>query len=195
MSDHVWRRLQLLFAQGAAKLIGHAKVQARVLSDEVLPNLDRVEPYGFSYRPKPGAEAYLLFPSGDRSYGVAIVIGDRQYNMTLEEGEVAIHDDAGNYVHLKRGGNIEVKANAEITLHAPRVVLDTPETEITGNVSIAGNTAIAQGLSVLGEGGAGSTITGEFAITGGISCNGKNIGDTHTHTGVIPGGGTTGEVQ
>lgn len=225
MTDHVWRRLQLIYAQGMAKLIGHQKVQARVLSDEVLPNLDRVEPYGFSYRPKPGAECYLLFPSGDRSYGVAIVIGDKQYNMQLEEGEVALHDDEGNYVHLKRGGNIEVNAKAKITarapeiealaetkitlqapiieataetsitLAAPQITLDTPQTTLTGNIAIAGNATIAQGLAILGGGGAGATITGTFDIQGSISCNGKDIGDSHTHSGVYPGDGTTGGVS
>lgn len=184
MSDHVWHRLKLAIAQGVATLVSHTKAQAKVLHDEVLPNIDRVEPYGFSYRPKPGAQTYLLFPGGDRSHGFALVIGDKQYNMTLEEGEVALHDDEGNHVYLKRGGNIEINANAEVTVRAPKITLDAPETEITGNVTIKG------GLAVMGEGSGGnSAITGSFNITGSIACNGKNIGDTHTHSGVEPGGG------
>ena len=67
MIGQVWARLQLLFAQGVGLMIGADKVQARVLADEPLNNLSRVEPYGYSYRPKPGCQTYLLFPSGDRS--------------------------------------------------------------------------------------------------------------------------------
>jgi phage gp45-like len=135
MNNQAWRRLQLLFAHGVGLLIGHAKVQARVLSNEVLPNIDRIEPYGFSYRPKPGCQTYLLFPAGDRSYGVAIVIGDKKYNMRLKEGEVALHDDEGNHVHLKRGGNIEVNAAAAVTIKAgTKARIEAPILEVTGDI-------------------------------------------------------------
>ncbi len=104
MITQVWNRLQLLFAQGVGTLIGADKVQVRVLDGETLNNINRVEPYGFSYRPKPGCQSYLLFPAGDRSYGVAIVIGDRRYQLDLQEGEAALHDDQGQRVHLTRDG-------------------------------------------------------------------------------------------
>lgn len=102
--QQIWNRLQLLFAHGVATLVGPDKIQAKVLDNEVLNNLARVEPYGFSYRPKPGAQAYLLFPSGDRSYGVAIVCGDKRYQLELQEGEVALHDDIGHIIKLGRNG-------------------------------------------------------------------------------------------
>lgn len=124
MIGQVWRRLQLLFAQGVGVLIGAEFVQVKVLDGETLGNVKRVEPYGFSYRPKPGCQPYLLFPAGDRSFGVAIVIGDRQYQMDLQEGEVALHDDQGQHVHLKRDGIVvstpmkcRIEA-ADIELHA-----------------------------------------------------------------------------
>ena len=135
MSDPVWHRLQLLFAHGVGLLLGQDKAQARVLDEEILPNIDRVEPYGFSYRPKPGCQTYLLFPSGDRSYGVALVIGDRKYNMRLQEGEVAIHDDEGNHVHLARGGNIEINAANTVTIKAgTKVRVEAPLLEVTGDI-------------------------------------------------------------
>jgi phage baseplate assembly protein V len=135
MSNQLFSRLQLLFAHGVAKLVGAKQVQARVLDSEVLSNIDRVEPYGYSYRPHPGAQTYLLFPAGERSYGVAIVIGDKQYNMQLQEGEVAIHDDEGNHVHLRRGGNIEINANATVVIKAPtKVRMETARLEVTGDI-------------------------------------------------------------
>lgn len=159
----VWNRLRLLFAHGVGTLIGADKVQARVLDGEPLNNIRRVEPYGFSYRPKPGCQTYLLFPSGDRSYGVAIVIGDKRYQMELVEGEVALHDDENNYVHIKRGGIIEVKA-------ATKVVADTPLFETTHDVKIGGN----------------------LDVIGGLTVNGKNVSDSHTHTSNAPGSPTSG---
>ena len=124
MMRQIWNRLQLMCAQGVATVIGADKVQVRVLDGETLGNVERAEPYGFSYRPKAGSRAHLFFPAGDRSYGVALVIGDKRYQVDLQEGEVALHDDQGQIVHLKRDGilidtpfNLEVRAT-NIKLHA-----------------------------------------------------------------------------
>ena len=124
MMRQVWNRLQLIFAQGVVTLIGADKVQVKVLDGETLDNIDRVEPYGISYRPKKGSRAYLFFPAGDRSYGVALVIGDKRYQIDLQEGEVALHDDMGQRVHLTRSGitvatplKCRIEA-ADIELHA-----------------------------------------------------------------------------
>lgn len=178
MIDQVFSRLQLLFAKGKVLRVGADKVQVRVLDEETLSNIDRVEPYGFSYRPKPGCQGYLLFPDGDRSYGVAIVIGDKQYQMDLQGGEVAIHDDEGNYVHIKRGGVIEVKA-------ANKVVATTPLFETTGDAKIGGNLSV-MGLikstnGYYGAGGTAGTMGGGLYINGQLTVNGKNVSETHTH--------------
>jgi phage gp45-like len=134
--NQIWNRLQLVFAQGVASLVKADKVQAKVLDEEVLDNLARVEPYGFSYRPKPDCQAYLLFPSGDRSYGVAIMCGDKRYQMTLEEGEVAIHDDIGHSITLSRDG-IVIDGGG----HALRVTN-------CQQITVSGGDVIADGISL-----------------------------------------------
>jgi len=188
----IFRRLQLLFAHGKAALVGHQKIQARVLEGEVLPNIDRIEPYGFSYRPKPGAQAYLLFPAGDRSYGVAIVIGDKQYNMQLEECEVALHDDEGNYVHIKRGGIVEAKATTKVIADTP-LFETTQDAKIGGNLIVLGQTSSVGGY--FGENGEAARMRCGAHVEGEFTVNGKNVSDTHTHTGVMPGDNDTGEVN
>lgn len=120
MMEQVWRRLQLLAAQGVATLVGDRVVQSRVLADE-LARAQRIEPYGLSYMPKAGAEVYLVFPAGDRAQGLALVIGDRRYQVALQAGEVALHDDEGNMVKLGRGGVITIKANAAVNIEAPQL--------------------------------------------------------------------------
>jgi len=135
MSAQIWRRMQLLFAHGVGLLIGNEKIQARVLSDETLGNLARVEPYGFSYRPKPGCQPYLVFPGGDRSYGLALVIGDKRYQMELEEGEVALHDDQGQSVRLGRSGIVIDGAGKPVTItNTPEVLADTPLFKCSGEI-------------------------------------------------------------
>lgn len=144
MSNQIWNRLQLVFAQGVATLVGAGKVQARVLDNEVLDNLNRIEPYGFSYRPKPGAQVYLAFPSGDRSYGVALVVGDKRYQLDLQEGEVAIHDDELNHrITLTRSGIvIEGGGHDVVITDAPTVIVNA------GTVQVNGGDVIADGISL-----------------------------------------------
>lgn len=189
MIGQVWNRLQLLFAQGVGTLIGADKVQVKVLDEETLDNIARVEPYGYSYRPKPGCQTYLVFPAGDRSYGVALVIGDKRYQMDLAEGEVALHDDEGNHVHIKRGGVIEVKA-------ATKVIADTPlfetthDAQIGGNLVVLGQTQSAGGYS--GASGAAAEMTAGAKVSGEFKVNGKDVDETHTHTSTAPGQPTSG---
>lgn len=189
MIGQIWARLQLLFAQGVGTLIGADKVQAQVLDDELLNNLHRVEPYGFSYRPKPGSQTYLLFPAGDRSSGVAIVIGDKRYQMNLVEGEVAIHDDEGNWVHIKRGGIIEARAAAKVIADTP-LFETTQDAQIGGSLVVMGQTTSNNGY--FGAGGGVAQMQGGLHVTNDFMVNGKNVGDSHTHTSNGPGAPTSG---
>lgn len=164
MIRQVWARLQLICAQGVGVMTTQDKVQVQVLDGEIPPNVIRVEPYGTSYRPpRKGFQSYMVFPAGDRSNGLCLIIGDKRYQMYLQPGEVALHDDEGNHVYIKRNGVIEVKA-------AVKVIADTPRFETTGDAYIAGKLHALGGLE----------------ITGTATANGKNISETHTHpeTGV-----------
>ena len=78
-------------------------LQLKLRSDEAKESIEHFEAYGYTSRPQPGAEAVTLFFNGDRSHGVAVVVADRRFRLTaLEYGEVALHDDQGQKVHLMR---------------------------------------------------------------------------------------------
>ncbi|WP_050469166.1 phage baseplate assembly protein V [Herbaspirillum chlorophenolicum] len=184
MSDQVWARVQLMVAQGNVTLGGAEKIQVEVLDGEPLDNIKRVEPYGFSYRPKPGSQAHLVFPSGDRSYGVALIVGDKRYQMDLQEGEVAIHDDEGNFMQLKRGGTILAKAATEVIAETP-LFKTTGDAQIGGNLEVMGQTTSAAGY--YGAAGGMAEMKGGADVTGGFKVNGKDVSDGHTHTSTAPG--------
>jgi phage baseplate assembly protein V len=124
----------------------------------------RVEPYGLSYRPKPGADVYLVFPGGDRARGLALVVGDKRYQMDLAEGEVALHDDEGNYVKLGRGGVVTARATQKL-------IADTPLVQITGDLTVGGK------LTVTGA----SELAGGAAVSGALTNNGVSVGNDHLH--------------
>lgn len=190
MMRQIWNRLQLLCAQGVGVMTTRDKVQVTVLDGEVPPNVQRVEPYGFSYRPpRKGFQTYLVFPAGDRSHGLCLIIGDKRYQMDLQEGEAALHDDEGNHVHIKRGGVIEVKA-------ATKVIADTPDFETTGNAKVGGNLVVLGNTSstggFYGANGGVADMQGGLHVTNEFKVNGKNVGDGHTHTSTAPGSPTSG---
>lgn len=187
MIGQIWRRLQLLFSVGRASRVSRDTVQASLFTDDTPPPLMHVEQYGLSYFPPAGGEVYCLFPNGDRSQGMVIVHGHKKYRMALAQGEIALHDDGGNYVHIKRGGIVEVKSSS-------KVIADTPLVDATGDVNIAGNLVVggvaqvAQGY--YGSGGGVAQMSGGIDVTGTLTCNGKDVSDSHAHT--CPDGVTSG---
>lgn len=184
MIGQVWARLQLFFAQGTGVMIGDKKIQVMVLDEEPLDNISRVEPYGYSYRAKSGCQTYLVFPSGDRSHGLALIVGDKRYQMVIEEGEVALHDDEGNHVHIKRGGVIEVKATTEVIADTP-FFRTTQDAQIGGNLVVLGATQSNAGFC--GNGGGAAELKSGAQVSGPFTVNGKDVSDGHKHISNAPG--------
>lgn len=84
-------------------------------------------------------------------------------------------------VEIKMGGSTVTMKDGEVTMDAPTVNIKAPSTNIEGNVSVTGN------FTVQGGGGGAVNIT-----SGTLLHNGVNIGNTHKHSGITPGGGNTG---
>lgn len=103
-------------------------LQVTLLDGEVKGDLEHFEQYGCTSRAHPGAEAVTLFFGGNRSHGVAIVVGDRRYRLTgLEAGEVALYDDQGQKVHLKRD-KILIETPFDFELRAKNIKFHASET-------------------------------------------------------------------
>ena len=121
------RRLQNFMARGTVVRSDSSRkmqqLQVRLLAGEVADGLEHFEAYGYTARPLPGAEHVTLFVDGDRSHGITILVADRRYRLQgLEEGEVALHDDQGQKVHLTRTGIVVDGAGLPITFqNAPSV--------------------------------------------------------------------------
>ena len=147
------RKIQNMLARGTVVLANAStkmqSLQLTLLADETADNVEHFEPYGFTSRPRAGAEALAVFLDGDRSHGITVVVADRRYRLSgLEEGDVALHDDKGHSIVLGADG---------IT--------------ITGNVKVIGTIQATEGIS----GGDGMTITGNVNITGDATIGGKSF--------------------
>ncbi|ELA6496111.1 phage baseplate assembly protein [Salmonella enterica] len=118
-----------------------------LLAGEPKENVEHLEPYGFTSAPQNGAEGFALFPDGDRSHGVILMVADRRYRIKgLKAGEVAIYTDEGDSITLKRGNTIEVQTKSWIvnsencTLNATqKITLNSPLVEATKDMKAGGD--------------------------------------------------------
>jgi phage baseplate assembly protein V len=188
-------RAVVSLADDSAKL---QLLQLAVLDGETRSACERFQQYGLTSHPFPGAEAVVLFVGGRRDHGLVVAVDDRRYRKAgLEEGEVALYTDEGDYVLLSRGRVVEVKAGTKVRVNAPAA-------EFTGNVTIAGALEVAgavtakASLAVAGAATAASVAaTGAIAAGGTLSDSAGSMAtmrtkyNAHTHT-APSGGGATG---
>ncbi|SLN77617.1 phage baseplate assembly protein [Oceanibacterium hippocampi] len=93
-----------------------------ILRDETMTAIEHWEGYGLTAHPQPGAEALLLFPAGNREHAIAVAVADRRYRLQgLAAGEVALHDDQGQKIVLRRD---------RIEVTAPKVVVISDDVQL-----------------------------------------------------------------
>jgi len=179
-------RLRLMVARAVINLVDDSlKMQALQISlkgDAVRDDVERFQQYGFTSVPFGDAEAIVLAVGGNRNHLVAIAVDDRRYRKKdLQPGESALYSDEGDYVILKRGRIVEVKAGTKLRV-------DAPLAELTGDVTIAGTLAVTGNITTE----ANVTADGDVGDQAGAKTMAgmRSIYDTHTHTD--PQGGVTG---
>ena len=166
-------RLRLMVARAVIELVDDAAkmqlLQLSLMGDEVRDAVERLQQYGFTSVPLEGAEAIALAVGGNRNHLVVIATDDRRWRKKdLEPGESALYTDEGDYVILKRGRIVEIKAGTKLRV-------DAPLAELTGDLTVAGK--ITAGGDVFDQNGAKSMA--------GM----RTVYNTHVH--VDPQGGST----
>jgi len=136
------RRVATLAARGVVRLVRDThllqEIQATLLAGETAERLERFQEYGLTSvpkRPSPDgqAEAIVLHLGGGRDHGVIVAVDDRRHRLKgLAEGEVALYDDLGTKVHLKRGGELLLSA-VTVKADAPTIHLDGADVDIDGS--------------------------------------------------------------
>ena len=125
------RRIMLMAARivltGATDKAPVQVVQFKGLEGEVKQNVEYLQAFGFSSVAPAGARGLAIFPGGDRSHGVVVVLDARDKQpVTLKSGESAVWDALGKFIHLKDDGSILIKAD--------KVRIESPDFQVTGEV-------------------------------------------------------------
>ena len=142
------RRINLMISRAIITAVndsdGLQVLQLTGLANETLDGVERVQEYGFTSHPLAGAIGVLACVAGNRDHGVVVAVDDRRYRLVgLAAGEVALHDDQGQMVIIRRNGitvegqNIHLKSDGVIRIDG-------------GGVEIHGKTYYQQDVAGLG---------------------------------------------
>jgi len=152
----LFNRIQMMAARAIATQVDDSKglqsLQVELLADEVQDSVERFTEYGFTSVPLADAEAVTLSPGGLRSRAIVICVADRRYRLKgLESGEVALHDDQDQVIHIKRDG-IEITSPTRVKVTAPAVIVSAD----TVHLGDEGGAGVAR----IGDAVSGGVITG-----------------------------------
>lgn len=100
---------------------------------------------------------------------------DKHYVRFGDGGQVE-YDRATGKLTVVAMGAAEVTAGGPVTVHAPSVTLDAPQTTCTGNLTIAGHLTYQGGMSGSGGSGTAAAIDGDVRVDGSITASGSITG-------------------
>ncbi|MGB1763015.1 phage baseplate assembly protein V [Alloalcanivorax xenomutans] len=163
-------------------------VQVELLAGEIR-NLQRLQDYGITSVPLPGAEGVAVSLNGQRGRTVMLKVDDRRYRpVDLEPGDTCLYTHEGTVVHLQKGQKILVEGATQVTVKSAGIVLDGP-VQCTQTLNVAGLITGQAGLTITGAAaqinGATLSEAGNLTTAAGTSVDG------HRHS--ESGGGTTSE--
>ncbi|MBR0675430.1 phage baseplate assembly protein V [Roseomonas alkaliterrae] len=172
---------------------GRTLAEVQMFDGETRSRVEVLLPMGMTAVPRAGADVVVL-EVGNRDHLVALLADDPALRVSgLGPGEIGLRDERGQQVTLTPDGvrvtnalKVTVIAEGDVRIETPaNVEIVAPLTTVDGNLTVTG------GLAVQGNGGANSTLNGDLTMTGTFVLDGITQ-NTHRHTGVQPGGGTSG---
>lgn len=139
-------------------------VQISALDDELHDGVERFGEYGLASHPHPGAEGVVVFVGGLRSHGLVIAVEDRRYRLKgLQTGEVALYDDLGQVLHLKRDG---------VLISSPlKVQIEAPEATVTADLV----KVISDDVRLGGDGGKAVALHGDNVVAGKVVASATKV--------------------
>lgn len=190
-------------AQGAAEEIRQAfrgvlhlvksadniqKVQASGLADETLQDVELMQQFGFTSVPPANTQAVILPIGGQTTHGIVIATENGSFRVkNLQGGEVAVYDESGSSIVLKKGRLIEIDCDVLKINAATKVDISSPLVETDQVFTAQGQINGNGGMAV--QGGSGASFTGNVQQSGGsFTTDGDVKAGTislrnHKHTG------------
>ena len=114
-----------------------------------------------------------------------------EHNHATSESRLTV--PAGGSIVLTAGESSITIKNDTITIKTPHIVLDAPDTDATGNLTVHDLLSYLSGMAGRGRVGRhAAAIQGDIIHHDGVMQSNGVVVHTHTHTGVHAGDNTTG---
>ncbi len=124
-------------------------VEAETHDGILRSGVEVLQPFGVASRPPAdGAIGVLLAVGGDQGDMVALPLACPSARFgDLAAGETVVHDAAGNRLHFRAGGLVEVAASTslKVTVGGTELLVDVAGVTITGNLVVTGQVSDANG--------------------------------------------------
>jgi len=119
----LFERIRHMVARGVVRSVDDAKMMQEMARIELEAGfsptkIEHWHPYGFSMHPRAGAEVLGVSLGGNRDHMIVIATADRRYRLKVGQGEVALHDDQSQKVHIKRE-SIWVETDKKVVAKCP----------------------------------------------------------------------------
>ena len=199
------RMIAAMLQAGTIEIVDHSAARARVrIGNWVSAYLPWHVPAAGAVRiwraPSVGEQCLLISPSGMPEAGFILPgfyttthgQADNRDHVTvirMPDGAQMLYDwqagallvEGTQSVTVKNATTVLIDSGGPVTVKAPSVTLDAPETTVTGNLTIGG--ALAQGVSG-SSGGGNATFGGQVHAQGDVTAGGISLqGHTHTEQG------------
>lgn len=136
--EPIYNRLRLLVGRciiTATKYNkGDLEADVELIAGEKRRNIEFLQQYGFSSRPKGNVSALAVFVGGNRDNGAVIATNGDDFAANLEPGEVLVHSPHGQKILLKNDGSIEMEAASGKSIVCKNKI-ECPEIDCSGDVS------------------------------------------------------------
>jgi len=107
--------------------------QIKGVASEVLNNVPVFQQFGFTSALPDSSDVIVLPLLGRSGLSVIIASENGKYRIKgLVKGETALYSAFGDYIYLKQGRIVEVKAGSKL-------LVDAPDAEFKGNLKVLGN--------------------------------------------------------
>jgi phage baseplate assembly protein V len=142
----LFERVRHMIARGVVRSVDDGKLMQEMsriqLENGYRPTkIEHWHPYGFSMHPKAGAEVMALSLGGNRDHMVVIATADRRFRVKVAEGEVALHDDEGQKVHMMRD-KIFVETTKKVVAKTPRLLVGEDDDGLPRVMTEAGPSSV-----------------------------------------------------
>lgn len=137
--DPIARRIKLAIGRAVLTAVldtGKRQfINMQALNTELKDNVQRVQQYGTTSNPLPGAEIVFVCIGGNRDHPIVISTDDPRYRLNnLQPGEVAVYQANGDSIILKNGNNVIINTQTLTVNATTKVQMNTPILECTGDI-------------------------------------------------------------